>query len=186
MSQVFIGACISDMYLVVNGKHPSLVVQAKYVEGACDPIPENDYTFCGALSYDNCDRCDSRCRLAVCRNRKEEDLADLCLPNDVSMNEIKDRCFSVMGAVSYDWKEECKHAEADQSSAWTIVLILLFVLLFLAFIGSVGFYHWRLRKTGEAPIKCPRFCPQALFPQPEVRQPARSSSAYRPPEFYSD
>jgi hypothetical protein len=102
------------------------------------------------------------------------------------MNEIKDRCFSVMEAVSYEWKQECKHAEPDKSSVWTVLLILLFVMLFIAFIGSVGCYHWRLRKTGEAPMKCPDFCPQALFPQPEVRQPARSSSAYKPPEFYSD
>lgn len=173
------------MYIVVDAdKDAAFVFNAVYLDGACDPVVENDYTFCGALGYDDCDRCDSKCRLAECFSKQDEIVAKMCLPSHIEMSEMEDRCYSIKDAVSYDWRSECKHSEANASSVGTILLICCFVALFVAFVGSVAWYHWRLRKTGQPPMTCPKFCPRALFPQPEAKQPPRSS--YSPPEFYSD
>lgn len=184
---MYVGSCVSDMYFVVEaGVGGTFNFFANYLEGACDPVVENDYTYCGALTYQNCDRCNSKCRLAECKSKDNAVVADLCLPSHVSMAEIEERCYAVMGSETYDWKSECSSSEADSSSIGTVLLICFFGVTFLAFVGSVGWYHWRLRKTGQVPLTCPGFCPHALFPpQPEVKPPPRSSS-YSPPEFYSD
>jgi hypothetical protein len=99
-------------------------------------------------------------------------VADLCLPSHVSLSEIEERCYAISGTASYSWKEACKSADINSTSAGTILLLVLLLVLFISLIGSVGWYHWHLRNTGEPPILCPKFCPRALFPVPE--EPQRS------------
>mmetsp|Transcript_10660 Transcript_10660/g.20668 ORF Transcript_10660/g.20668 Transcript_10660/m.20668 type:complete len:272 (+) Transcript_10660:1783-2598(+) len=185
-SFVYVGACISDMYVVVDASlSATFSFNANYLEGACDPVVENDYTYCGALSYNDCNRCGTKCRLAECSDRYQNVVANLCLPSHVDKHEIEERCFTIADASISDWKDECKDEEVDSSSVGTVLLICFLVVTFLSFIGSVAFYHWRLRKTGQPPVNCPKFCPQALFPRTEVK-PAAARSMYSPPEFYSE
>jgi len=188
--QITIGACVDEIYIYVKISRDSMIsFSGSYYQGDCDPIEENLYTRCGAMTYDQCDVCGDECRLAFCKKRQYEKEPEvktsLCLPYNVTAEEINDRCDDYMGVDYGEWKESCnKSLEIGNIGALTIITLVLMTIAFFGFIGTVTWYNFKLRTTGKAPIKCFKFCPEILFPRPTRQaQSAQPLRGYQPPDI---
>lgn len=186
-SELIIGACTSNMFLYITAESSSeITIMATYLEGACDKIEENLYTKCGSMSYSKCDVCGDDCRLVECireekYNSPKAVLTNLCLPYNVSHDELWDRCKWYKDVTLAQWKSECDDGlEIGSIGAGTIIVLVLIMMGFFGFVGVLTWYNFKLRTTGSPPIKCHRFCPDILFPRPRA---VSERSDYRPPEI---
>ncbi|CAG9318845.1 unnamed protein product [Blepharisma stoltei] len=188
--QITIGACVDEIYIYVKvSKESTLSFSGSYYQGDCDPIEENLYTKCGAMTYAQCDVCGDECRLAFCKKRSRdgkdpEVKTSLCLPYNVTAEELTDRCDDYMNVDYGEWKDSCnKSLEIGNIGALTIIMLVLMTIAFFGFIGIVTWYNFKLRTTGKPPIKCFKFCPEILFPHPRQAQPAQPLRGYQPPDI---
>ncbi|OMJ67429.1 hypothetical protein SteCoe_35410 [Stentor coeruleus] len=190
-SEVIIGACVSDIYIYVKAASKvTLTITSSYIQGKCDPIPENLYTKCGSLNYEECDKCGDDCRLAGCikekkNNQEEKIIMNLCLPYDSSDYEINIRCKGHVYVDSGKWKQDCNNSLKIQSvGSATIAALVLIMIFFFGFFGLVTWYNWRMKNDGNPPFRCPRICPEVLFPRRVVRRMNNEDViGYRPPEI---
>ena len=183
---VSVGACLDDLYLYVEPKDAqSQTLRFNYEEGACETIEENLYTQCGALNYRECDRCGDECRLAECMDRTlSGDVLriSLCLPYNITSDEMEKRCIRYKDVDYAEWKTECDDSiSMNNVGVGTIILLVILMGVFLSFAGLVVWYNWKLRSTGRPPMKCFDFCPEILFPRPYTQVPP--TSYYSPPSI---
>lgn len=188
-THLIVGACLDDFYVYVDSSVlAAMTFVSEYVGGTCDAIKEDAYSLCGAMNYQECDVCGDSCQLAKCLSKtthiEEYQVAThLCLPTSVFSAEINERCRDFYNVEKGEWKEDCDDSIHIQTVGWgTIVLLVVLMFAFISFFISVVYYNWRLRTTGNPPVKCSKCCPIILFPRP--RTPSLSSD-YRPPEYYS-
>lgn len=188
-SEVIIGACVGDIYIYVKAASKvSLTITSNYIQGKCDPIPENLYTKCGSLNYEECDKCGDDCRLAECikeeRSKQEEELImSLCLPYDSSDYEINSRCKGHVHVDSGRWKQDCDNSlNIDSVGSMTIIALVLIMIFFFGFFALVTWYNWRMKSDENPPFRCHRICPEMLFPRRVNRRMDEDESGYRPPE----
>jgi hypothetical protein len=186
-TETVIGTCINDLYLYVKATaDTSFSATVQYVEGTCDKIIENLYTQCGAMNYAECDRCDDECRVVNCiQNAKyevpEKILMNLCLPYNVSDEELNQRCKKYINVNKGTWKSDCSDPIDTGSVGVITIIALVFIMIgFFGFIALVSWYNWKLKTTGSVPIKCFKFCPDILFPKPALPKPR---SLYTPPDM---
>lgn len=122
----------------------------------------------------DCDRCDGQCRLADCKRILKgtfdyEVIATLCLPYSIDDKEVKNRCEAHKDIHLSEWRQDCSgNIDIDSIGLWSSIAIGLLMVVYFGFIGTVGWYNYKFRRTGQPPIKCPRMCPEALFPRPMV------------------
>jgi hypothetical protein len=175
------------MYIFINSDSPSdISIMATYLPGACDKITENLYTKCGSLSYSKCDQCGDDCRLAECvreekYNSPEAVLTSFCLPFNVSKQELHERCQWYKDVTKARWKSACSDSlDIGSIGAGTIILLVILMMAFFGFVGVLVWYNFKLKTTGNPPIRCHRLCPDILFPRPRI---VTQSSQYRPPDI---
>ncbi|OMJ68825.1 hypothetical protein SteCoe_33619 [Stentor coeruleus] len=190
-SEVIIGACVGDLYIYVKTTaKASLTIASNYLDEKCDHIVENLYTKCGSMNYEECDKCGDDCRLAECirekrSNEDEKLIMSLCLPYNVSDDELNSRCSGHINVDSGKWKKDCSDSIYIGSiGAGTIIALVIIMMAFFGFVGVVTWYNLKIKTTGHPPITCPRFCPEILFPRANVERRMRTEeSTYRPPEI---
>lgn len=197
--EVNIGTCTDDLYVYVwDPEHAHAEQELEnvefivlYAEGqkACDSVEETDLAICGAMNEKQCDVCDGECRIARCREKKTDRIQGImCLPTNTTIEEITDRCTAFKNNESGEWKRECDMTvrTGDVGALYAFISSVL-ILAYLCLCVSVFWYNFYMKRAGRPPVHCPRFCPDLLYPRvTEVQPAAVRSSAYQPPEFYSD
>lgn len=186
-SELTVGACTSNMYLYINSnKNQVITITATYLEGPCDKIDETMYTKCGSMTYAKCDQCGDDCRIADCIKDKTGTtpltvMTSLCLPSDVTNDEINERCKKFIDVSRGKWKDKCDDSlNIGSIGAGTIIILVLIMMSFFGFVGVLTYYNWKMKMTGVPPFKCLRCCPDILFPKPK---PKPEASNYVPPEI---
>lgn len=196
---VSIGTCTDDLYVYVwdpetagsDKKVDNVEFIPVYVDTpkACDSVEESDLALCGAMSEKQCDVCDGLCRLSICKEKKTERIQGiLCLPANTTESEIADRCEAYPNNESGNWKRECDGTirTGDVGALYAFISSVL-ILAYLCLCLSVFWYNFHMKRSGRAPVHCPRFCPNLLFPKAAEQQVVTVHAAsYQPPEFYSE
>lgn len=170
-----ISTCTDSIWVYIDPAQDSEVtLEASYIPNtSCNAIPEDKYTFCGAMDYNSCNRCEGDCRLAECIGVDRSDYStytvlSLCLPFSTSSDEVSTRCLAHKDVENAQWKQECKDSLFIDEVGWkNVIIVMVVTALYVSIVIVVGWYHWYYKQDGRPPIKCCKFCPKILFPDKE-------------------